>query len=501
MFLAQSHAGDAVQRTTLVFLGVLAGCANGHRAPPGESGSAGHGGTPGTGSAGAGNGVGSASSGGAGSGGGGAGTGTGGTPTTSSGGGGESTGTGGGSGGSGGSGGECAPGTGDCDADPTNGCETDLLTSKMDCGACHTLTCSYGLSLGDMTGWGVCNGGVCELVCDPAQANCNGLMADGCEHQFCGTCSDPCTCADGCTGVLLASAQTLPQAVALAGDVVYFATHPNGLTGSISSVALAGGAVAILVAGEPLIRDLELGPTQIFYVTDASLRSIPRTGGPPTVLATGLLHARAVASDATHIYVACAGTAPAAADGSIVRIAIDGGAALVLASNRATSRALTLADGDVYFVGAGTPAANYADGYIAKVAADGGGGTSLVAQDLLDPWELEIDATRLFYRTRNTIWSVPRAGGVPTVVVAPAGNYGDLTLAGGYLYWAFDDVDAHLEALMLSKVLRIAVAGGTSAPIATNQSFVDSIAVDGEHVVWADRTYFATQGQVRTIVP
>ncbi|MBI4957801.1 MAG: hypothetical protein HY908_37695 [Myxococcales bacterium] len=55
--------------------------------------------------------------------------------------------------------------------------------------------------------------------------------------------------------------------------------------------------------------------------------------------------------------------------------------------------------------------------------------------------------------------------------------------------------------MKLSKVLRVPVGGGTSVPLATNQSFVAGLAVDGAHLVWAERAYFATQGQIRTVAP
>lgn len=90
----------------------------------------------------------------------------------------------------------CTPGRGDCDGDlqalTTNGCEVDLDTSATDCGACGN-ACTYANATG------VCTTGACALgVCDTGFEDCNTTASDGCETEIasdamnCGACGNVC---------------------------------------------------------------------------------------------------------------------------------------------------------------------------------------------------------------------------------------------------------------------------------------------------------------------
>ncbi len=82
----------------------------------------------------------------------------------------------------------CSPGYDDCDNVDANGCEVPLDTSASDCGACGQ-ACPFGPN-----STAVCSGGVCDLVCAGGYENCNGDPTDGCEQ---GTLTDPSHCG-GC---------------------------------------------------------------------------------------------------------------------------------------------------------------------------------------------------------------------------------------------------------------------------------------------------------------
>jgi hypothetical protein len=132
----------------------------------------------------------------------------------------------------------CSAGFGDCDHDPSNGCETDLSRLK-DCGSCgnscvlaNTVTacvngecelvgcvpgydrCSLGAPCSSLAGdpqhcgscSKVCNsggktncaGGICtDQVCGAGTADCDGSAANGCEASLssagnCGVCGNSC---------------------------------------------------------------------------------------------------------------------------------------------------------------------------------------------------------------------------------------------------------------------------------------------------------------------
>ncbi|MSP61832.1 MAG: hypothetical protein EXR72_16160 [Myxococcales bacterium] len=103
----------------------------------------------------------------------------------------------------------CAIGYTDCDKDPGNGCEANVLTDPANCGGC-------GKFCNIMGGDGACANGACSVKsCYAGFADCNKDVADGCEVATtkdpanCGVCGKKCTapphaqatCAGGMCGV------------------------------------------------------------------------------------------------------------------------------------------------------------------------------------------------------------------------------------------------------------------------------------------------------------
>ena len=97
----------------------------------------------------------------------------------------------------------CEAGWSNCDGNPLNGCETNIW-EVANCGDCG-VTCALS------NGTAVCNEGTCDIgACDTLWADCNANPVDGCETNLrtlddCGSCGTPCavpnaTCATGtCT--------------------------------------------------------------------------------------------------------------------------------------------------------------------------------------------------------------------------------------------------------------------------------------------------------------
>jgi hypothetical protein len=82
----------------------------------------------------------------------------------------------------------CDPGYADCDGAAANGCEVSTDTSAVDCGGCGVV-CPSGPH-----GTAVCDAGLCGLVCDGGFDDCNADPVDGCEQA---TSNDPSNCS-GC---------------------------------------------------------------------------------------------------------------------------------------------------------------------------------------------------------------------------------------------------------------------------------------------------------------
>jgi hypothetical protein len=92
----------------------------------------------------------------------------------------------------------CSAGYADCDGNPTNGCETNLNTSTGNCGACGT-QCT------NPNGSTACAGGVCTPSCSAGWGNCDANPVNGCETNIntstgnCGACGTQCTNPNGST--------------------------------------------------------------------------------------------------------------------------------------------------------------------------------------------------------------------------------------------------------------------------------------------------------------
>jgi hypothetical protein len=93
----------------------------------------------------------------------------------------------------------CGEGFGDCDGDAANGCEVNLGTSATHCGACGT-ACPMGSN-----GSAVCAAGRCGLRCAEGFGDCDGNAANGCEANLntsamtCGACGTRCDTGTACT--------------------------------------------------------------------------------------------------------------------------------------------------------------------------------------------------------------------------------------------------------------------------------------------------------------
>ncbi|MBL8600618.1 MAG: hypothetical protein JNK72_01710 [Myxococcales bacterium] len=93
-------------------------------------------------------------------------------------------------------GGTCNAGFGDCDNSLANGCETNVRTSVMHCGACGAACAARANASA------ACTNGACAYTCNAGFADCDGNPANGCEVDTrsnvsnCGGCGRACVLAN-----------------------------------------------------------------------------------------------------------------------------------------------------------------------------------------------------------------------------------------------------------------------------------------------------------------
>jgi hypothetical protein len=106
--------------------------------------------------------------------------------------------------------GTCDPGFADCDHQPGNGCEQDVLSSATHCGACAHPCVAENSTF-------TCNQGACSVAsCDPPWQDCDESAANGCEADIqtdpmhCGACKQACKQGELCyQGQCAANAEVL----------------------------------------------------------------------------------------------------------------------------------------------------------------------------------------------------------------------------------------------------------------------------------------------------
>ena len=146
----------------------------------------------------------------------------------------------------------CDPGYADCNTDPSDGCEVDTQTDVNNCGTCGN-ACPVGFAATGAT----CNGGTCAAVCNPGGAyiDCDGKASTGCEvdawsdNANCGTCGNVCSGLTSCLqgtcstfGALDQSVPPNPSSTTREGiSATHFQTYVAGKTGHLGGVAFWGG--------------------------------------------------------------------------------------------------------------------------------------------------------------------------------------------------------------------------------------------------------------------
>jgi hypothetical protein len=94
----------------------------------------------------------------------------------------------------------CNPGYADCDSNPANGCEVNLNESPSHCGRCGNACPARPNATA------TCHMAMCRLTCNRGFGNCDGDPTNGCEANLnespshCGRCGNACPMGQVCNG-------------------------------------------------------------------------------------------------------------------------------------------------------------------------------------------------------------------------------------------------------------------------------------------------------------
>jgi hypothetical protein len=350
----------------------------------------------------------------------------------------------------------CDAGFADCNGLASDGCEAELASDPENCGAC-------GTSCGE---WGECFQGTCATTLVSA-LGVDGVVTVG-DHVY-WSALDYYAGDDGSIGSAplaggaptpLMIGQSAPHHLRSNGSVLVWAETS---TSSIYAMSTDGGAITTLLVTAAPPRVLDVDANDVWFTTGTEIASVPLAGGAPTTLGSGFVSVSAARRAVGWIYVADLGPEEEqlAADGSsswghphgtIHRIATGSGAAELLASELDTPVALAPTGDALHWVEAGSLTTYFVNdvetnlGTLGRVVRSnlGGGGAAVLADGLVQPNAVEVDATHVYWTSKGTVGGVnpeqfgftsdghvariPHGGGAPEILM-PAIDASHLALA------------------------------------------------------------------------
>ena len=194
-------------------------------------------------------------------------------------------------------------------------------------------------------------------------------------------------------------------------------------------------------------------------------------------LASGQSSPMSIAIDANNVYWLNAG-----GTGSLVKVAIGGGSATVLATGSGPSGSAALLSG---LLAVGATDAYWRDATnIERTALDGSSSTVLV--QYAAPLGIAADSTNVYWTggSANGVYQAPTSTGSPTVTLASNQAAPDGITVAGNVYWA----NGGYTMTGGGGILSVPIDGGTTTTLASDNAGPLAVLVDTKNVYWYDFT-------------
>jgi hypothetical protein len=334
-----------------------------------------------------------------------------------------------------------------------------------------------------------CDLGAC--LCPPHKELCGDgtLCVDlSNDPQHCGTCGHDCLgglCENGrCRPIVLATGQASPTGLVVDGDRVYWSNYGSGAlgAGSIRSVPKTGGVISLVATGLDGPTALAASDTSLFWTTGnaGNVQTTPKAGGNIVNIAIGMNTPFGIAFGAGTVFFG-------SSSGSVIYSVSDtGGPVTTLATNQVNPLGLGF-DGEwIYWANGhfGNP-----NSTVMRLRLDGTSAPQVFASNQTRPTAIAFDDTHVYW----TVWAgngadairrCPKSGcvGAPQTVV------GGLQLSGGSNATCITIDETHLywTGQASASVHRIPKDGGTPEVLATGQPAANCVKHDATAIYWTN---------------
>jgi hypothetical protein len=330
------------------------------------------------------------------------------------------------------------------------------------------------------------------LECPSGLTTCGAACADlASDEASCGYCGHDClgrACNDGlCEPTVLEAGLFYPDSLAVDQTHVFFTTED----GTVQRVPKLGGVPDVLGSGLGVPWSIALQGGHAYWVDRKTkvLQRIAKNGtGAVKTLCAPQLNMDRIAVGPQGAYFVIPFDPQGNPPGSIGQVPLAGGDVTWVATNLSYPHFLTLAGDRLYFGTAVTDGKKFSDGAVNQVPI-GGGQPATIATGEVVPQDLAWDGEAVYW-VNDVAQSIRKktiaTGEITTLATDQDAPY-TIALDQDYVYWA---------TLFAGTVARVPKAGGPVQTLASGRERPLAVAVDGQRVYWVEST---TTGAVMSV--